>query len=135
MRRVAGPQDDDWNADSHERWTKCCDLAMLLVFLVAVVAVPWVRGVPRLSACLFVCGIYAGVYMRLSVCLFVCGMYVEFDPVATARLCRVSHKKRISANPAALISAFTARRRDDVAPQVLRHRPVQTARQVPTYSR
>ena len=38
MRRVAGPQDDDWNADSHERWTKCCDLAMLVVFLVAVVA-------------------------------------------------------------------------------------------------
>ena len=33
-----------------------------------------------------------GVYMRLSVCLFVCGMYVEFDLVATARLCRVSHK-------------------------------------------
>ena len=29
--------------------------------------------VPRLSVCLFVCGIYAGVYMRLSVCLFVCG--------------------------------------------------------------
>ena len=29
-----------------------------------------------------------GVYMRLSVCLFVCGMYVEFDLVATARLCR-----------------------------------------------
>ena len=28
----------DWNADSHERWTKCCDLAMLVVFLVAVVA-------------------------------------------------------------------------------------------------
>ena len=26
--------------------------------------------------------------MRLSVCLFVCGMYVEFDLVATARLCR-----------------------------------------------
>ena len=25
---------------------------------------------------------------RLSVCLFVCGMYVEFDLVATARLCR-----------------------------------------------
>ena len=46
------------------------------------------RGVPRLSVCLFVCGIYAGVYMRLSVCLFVCGMYVEFDLVATARLCR-----------------------------------------------
>ena len=22
MRRVAGPQDDDWNADSHERWNK-----------------------------------------------------------------------------------------------------------------
>ena len=130
MRRVAGPQDDDWNADSHERWTKCCDLAMLLVFLVAVVAVATCkdhlcgtrcsccvkeslkcrlalrRGVPRLSVCLFVCGIYAGVYMRLSVCLFVCGMYVEFDLVATARLCRVSHKMRISANPAALISAF-----------------------------
>ena len=28
------------------------------------------------------------VYMRLSVCSFVCGMYVEFDLVATARLCR-----------------------------------------------
>ena len=52
--------------------------------------------VPRLSVCLFVCGIYAGVYMRLSVCLFVCGMYVEFDLVATARLCRVSHKMRIT---------------------------------------
>ena len=37
-----------------------------------------------------------GVYMRLSVCLFVCGMYVEFDLVATARLCRVSHKMRIT---------------------------------------
>ena len=36
------------------------------------------------------------VYMRLSVCLFVCGMYVEFDLVATARLCRVSHKMRIT---------------------------------------
>ena len=36
--KPAGPQDDDWNADSHERWTKCCDLAMLLVFLVAAVA-------------------------------------------------------------------------------------------------
>ena len=54
------------------------------------------RGVPRLSVCLFVCGIYAGVYMRLSVCLFVSGMYVEFDLVATARLCRVSHKMRIT---------------------------------------
>ena len=54
------------------------------------------RGVPRLSVCLFVGGIYAGVYMRLSVCLFVSGMYVELDLVATARLCRVSHKMRIT---------------------------------------
>ena len=38
MRRVAGPQDDDRNADIHERWNKCSDLAMLVVFLVAVVA-------------------------------------------------------------------------------------------------
>ena len=58
--------------------------------------VPWFRGVPRLSVCLFVGGIYAGVYMRLSVCLFVSGMYVELDLVATARLCRVSHKMRIT---------------------------------------
>ena len=34
--------------------------------------------------------------MRLSVCLFVSGMYVELDLVATARLCRVSHKMRIT---------------------------------------
>ena len=54
------------------------------------------RGVLRLSVCLFVGGIYAGVYMRLSVCLFVSGMYVELDLVATARLCRVSHKMRIT---------------------------------------
>ena len=58
--------------------------------------VPWFRGVPRLSVCLFVGGIYAGVYMRLSVCLFVSDMYVDLDLVATARLCRVSHKMRIT---------------------------------------
>ena len=34
-----------------------------------------------------------GVYMRLCVCLFVCGMYVEFDLVATARLCRCIYRE------------------------------------------
>ena len=54
MRRVAGPQDDDWNADSHQRWTKCCDLAMLVVFLVAVIAAAADADIAAIGAALLV---------------------------------------------------------------------------------
>ena len=49
--------------------------------------VPWCSA----FVCLFVCRWYIW-----SVSLFVSGMYVDLDLVATARLCRVSHKMRIT---------------------------------------
>ena len=85
MRRVAGPQDDDWNADSHERWTKCCDLAMLVVFLVAVIAAAADAHIAAIGAALVAAVAAAATAFAAAVTAGLLGMF--FGPARATQPC------------------------------------------------